>query len=74
VHDLLVVLDGAAQNPHDRLAQTPKLLTIEIAAALIRREAGLPEDLIDPRAPDASDRALVTQQRVQRPGRAQNLA
>ena len=40
---------------------------VEVVAALERRQPGGPEDLVDPRAPDAGDHALVAQHPVQRP-------
>ena len=45
----------------------------QIRAALVRRQPRLPQDLIDPRAPDARDHVLVAQQRVQRPRRVEQL-
>ena len=50
-----------------------RLVLVEVGAALVRRELGLPQDLIDPRAPDAGDHVLVAQQRVQRPRRVEQL-
>ena len=38
--------------------------TLEVSAALVRRQLRLPQDLVDPRAPDPGDRALIAQQCV----------
>ena len=45
---LLVVLNRLIERLGDRLAQPLELLAIEIGAALVWREARLPEDLIYP--------------------------
>src|SRR3954464_4638392 len=65
--DALVVLDGAVQALDARLAQRVGLLVAEVVRALERREPRGPQDLVDPRAPDAGDDVLVAQDAVQRP-------
>ena len=55
-------------------AARSQLRGVEVGAALVGRELCLPEDLIDPRATDAGDRALVAQERVQGSRRVEHRA
>ena len=66
-HDLLVVLDRAVEPLDHRLAQRGRLVVVEVVGALERRQLRRPQDLVDPRASDAGDHALVAQHAVQRP-------
>src|SRR4051794_18572908 len=66
LHDPLVVVERPVEAADDRRAQRLGLVVVEVVAALERRQVGGPENLVDPRAPDAGDDALVAQHRVQR--------
>src|SRR6476620_12482383 len=59
LHDLLVVVQRSVERRPDRGLEAATLAEVEIRTALVRREARLPQDLVDPRAPDARDRMLV---------------
>ncbi len=67
-HALLVAAQGPVQPLADRLAQAGRIPVVEVVGALERRQAGGPEDLVDPRAPDPRDDPLVAEHRVQRAG------
>jgi hypothetical protein len=64
-NDLLVVRECAAQALVDRAVQPLDRVVVQVVALAKRRELGGPEHLVDPRAADAGDRALVAQQRMQ---------
>src|SRR3954451_14167259 len=63
----LVMVDGIAQDVKGR-AEALHLFRLEVRALSKRAEPGLPQDLVDPRAPDARDQALVAQQGGERAG------
>jgi hypothetical protein len=64
----------APELARDRLRQRGGLVVGEVVAALEGRQAGGVEDVVDPRAADAGDHALVAQHGVQRPRLRQALA
>ena len=64
---LLTQLERARQVLVDRVCQALDLLVAELGRELERRELRAVKDLVRVRAPDAGERALVAQQRVELP-------
>jgi len=62
---LLVVRERTPEPLLAGRSQALHLVGLEVGGALEGRQARGPEDLVDPRAADAGDRALVAEQRVE---------
>ena len=59
---VFVVVERALERRSDRVTEALDRVVVEVDAALERRQPRLPEDLVDPRAADPGDHALVAQQ------------
>src|SRR5688572_23884987 len=64
-HDLLVVVERAAEHLLAGRVERLDLLVLEVGALLKRREPGGPQQLVHPGATDPGNRALVAQQRME---------